>query len=420
MSACIRKTYNQIWICWIALLFLSNATSGAGLPASTSKELQQHELALASTTFVWRLSAEQRNMAMPTDRVEFMRKQLEKSDAAEYRRNGMTNAAQIQKLVQSNSKNFIEAVKQTTVHSSNVWQFSCNHQSVLVDGIVQPTKDNTYRYRQFYSSAAGLQVEDNDYSAARQTRLPDPIVWQTSGDSVRNFAPVVVGLNLFPEHFAMLIGLNPLAMHNAQWVVTAATPTFWTLKARVQYSNTPINVQLVLDRKRGNLPSEIQMMTGPSSETFTAKSYRRYRDEWVCDKVVYKKNAPGVALVIQNWTLQKITPSQPITVSLSQRRLVHDFRLIGQNLSWTDIQSEDTRQNSHVVYYVWPGEFPSLNDLKQMRQRQHPGESSPDVGQSGAGNPLSTANVIGSALPFAGGVLCLTGGVWMFKQRKAN
>ena len=79
----------------------------------------------------------------------------------------------------------------------------------------------------------------------------------------------------------------------------------------------------------------------------------------------------------------------------------------------------DSRFNK-IVSYRWTGKFPSDTEVTRIHEKQHPGEASPDMGQSGAGSATSAANMIGSAMPFAGGVLCLVGGVWMFKQRKAN
>jgi hypothetical protein len=419
MIRCISKMHRTVWICVFALFGLLGAAFGADLPASVDKELQHYEQSLQSTTFVWKLDAAQQNTALSAAKLKFVIERLEAIETAEYRKNGIKDESQIQKLVRGNIKSFTGAAKQTNIHSSDIWQFTREHQSVLVDGAVQYASNQKYFYRQFYAGEDGLQIEYNGrFGQARS--LPDPLVWQTSGDSVRSFAPVQEGLGLFPEHFAMLIGLNPLAMHNAHWSLTAATPISWVLKAQVLYSGTPLDVQLTLDRKHGNLPSVIQLKTDHATETFTANGFQQHQNGWICDKVVYKKDVPGLVSMSQVWTLQSLKPSKSLVVNLTPKRQVHDYRLIGRDLSWQDIQNNDTQHSKSIVYYAWPGHFPSLDILKKIYQRQNPGEASPDMGQAGTGNPLSASNMVGSAMPFAGGVLCLAGGVWMFKQRKAN
>jgi len=74
-------------------------------------------------------------------------------------------------------------------------------------------------------------------------------------------------------------------------------------------------------------------------------------------------------------------------------------------LSTSDVSQGTTqRMSNNVVYYAWTGNFPSIEQLKALYNKQHPGEASPD--------PKKT-----SSLPFIGGLMMLVGGVWMFRRR---
>lgn len=399
---CSVKPHEQFLVCLIALFTLLTQSWGAELPRAVGTGLQQHELNLQQTTFVWELSDETQHAAMPADEIADNQKQLKKSYAARYRRIGMTDETQIQKLVQQDLDRFTKAMKQSTTHYSNSWRFVRDSQSALVSGSVQYTSNTTYPFRQLYDGAEALLAEDT--SAGQPRLMSAPIVWRTSGESIRNFPPIIQGLNLSPEHLTLLAGLNPLAMHGVQWKLISTTPDTWTLEAQIEHANTPVDVQMMLDRKHDNVPAEIQMITGKASETFTAESFRHYQGVWICDKVLYKKDVPGVVSATQQWVLQSLEPSKPIIVNLPQGRRVHDYRLMGQDLNWQDIQNADTPNSKRLVYYSWPGHFLSLDELKQIYQKQHPGEATPD--------PKSSAS-----LPFVGGLLCLVGGVWMFKRR---
>lgn len=405
-TICVARICCRLVICLVALLAWAGKSWSADLPQSVSDGLQRHDSISQQTTFVWQLSEETQHTAMRPDELASNQKQLEKSYAAIYRRTGVTDEAQIRKLVQQNISLFTKAVGQSTISYSNSWRFVRDHQRLLISGAVQHTSRSTYAYRQFYDGSAALLVEDDDQTAGPHARsMSAPVIWRTSGESICNFAPVVQGLNVLPEHLAMLTGLNPLAMHGAQWKLVSTTPDTWTLKAQVEHADTPVDVQIILDRKHDNIPAEIQMITGKASETFTAQGFRQYQGGWICDKALYKKDVPGVVSATQQWVLQSLEPSKLISVNLPQRLQVHDYRLMGPDLNWQDIQNADTPNSKHLVYYSWPGQFPNLDELRQMYQKQHPGEASPDPGKTS------------SSLPFVGGLLCLVGGVWMFKRR---
>jgi hypothetical protein len=386
----------------VALLTLLNESSSADVPTNVNERLQKHELSLQQTTLVWRIDVDEQRVAMPLDDAASLRKQLEKSYAASFRKAGMRDETQIQKLVQEDMSGFTKAMNQTAFHYADSWEFAHDNQSVLVSGAIQYNSKIPYYFHQFYSGENALVVED---LPADQTRLMSPpVAWRTSGESIRNFSPVVQGLNLSPEHLALLIGLNPMAMHGAQWQLSSATPDNWILKTKVAHANSTVDVQMTLDRKHDNLPSEIKMMTDQTSETFSAESFRRYQNDWICDKVVYQKSVPGHISVTQHWVLQSLEPTKPLVVKVPSGNRVHDYRLMGQDLNWQDMQNEDAHGNKPLVYYSWPGQFPSLDELKQLYQKRHPGEATPDPQAS-------------SSLPVVGGLLCLVGGVWMFKRR---
>lgn len=420
----VAKRCKHIVICLIVLFAWAGKSWSADLPQNVGDGLQRHELNLQQTTFVWHLNDETRHAGMRPDAITSNQKQLEKSYADKYRSTGMTDEAQIRKLVQQNINLFTKAVGHSTTSYSSPWRFVRDHQLLLISGAVQHTSTVTDEYRQFYDGPTAMLVEDSDQTRATGPQsLSAPIIWRTSGESVRNFAPVVQGLNVLPEHLTMLTGLNPLAMHGTQWKLTSTTPDNWTLKAHVEQEDTPIDIQLTLDRKHDDLPLMIQMTTARRSDTFIAESFRRYRDSWVCDRVLYRKSIPGVVSAVQHWDLRSLETSNPVVVNLPPGVRVHDYRLMGQDLRQQDVMRADTRNNKRLVYYSWSGHFLSLDELKQVYQKQHPGEAAPDPNYSTSTSPGAlgvTSSMVGSFLPVAGGILCVGGGIWMFKHRRSE
>jgi len=409
-------------LCVFVSLTLSVVAWGDQIPQSLAVTLQQREQHLSSSTFNWQLTDTENHYPLfPPDKIRMMRIQGEKEWEQQFRRWGATKESEIKPAAIANTENMLKNFQGGLVNYSNKWLFERNGASTLVTGTTESLSGLVAAQQQYYDANLVLVAPVSSHQAdGRKVTPNDPVVWQAVGDGTRYSSPLITDLGLTPEHFAMLIGINPVTLHGANWQIISTTPSAWVIGTHITEGRFPCAIQVTLDRLRGNATSDIKIQKPEQSRDFHADSFRLYQGMWLPDKIHMTSHAAHFSDIKQNWVLLSITPSKAIQVHLSPLAFVHDYRLLGANLTQKTILNAETGQHHDIVMYQWKGHFPSMSDLENFHQHEHPGEASPDIGQAGASSPLSTASVIGSSLPFAGGVLLLTGGVWMFKQRKAN
>ncbi len=320
-----------------------------------------------------------------------------------------------------------EAGRGATFTSSTKWTFVRNGSETLVSGTRQLNKLNStdasiQEFRHYYNKNTGLVFNDGVVINGRKAKPVDPVVWSSNGEIIRLLSPATEGLGVEPEHFVLLTSTNPFLMYGNNWKVLSDTSSYWKLSLFTKQNGTlPVSIEMTLNKSQGNLPSDIEVSVNKGQSVTKAHvvEYRMYKSTPVVSRVILSEHESGVDKV-QDWRLLGVNPSNPISLAYSQKNPVHDFRLVGSNLSELAESRLTKRDRASVVLYRWPGQLPSIQRLRQLRDLQYPGEGAPDLGQNTIGTLASTASVFNSALPFAGGVLCLVGGVWMFKQRKAN
>ena len=387
--------------------FLWGAASGEQLPQSVVDTLKQREQHLSNSAFSWNRAIKEEDMGISPQQAQSMRASMQKNWEGVYRKQGMTDENMIRDSSRIMSDRLLKMMQGGLISYSNTWHFDRDGQRTLVKGTVQNIIGAVNDYSQLYDGTAMLVVNDQSRVAEGGSVSPgDPAVWQYPGDSIRYSIPQPLGLQLMPEHFAMLTGSMPLEIRGLDWNVVSATAGEWSLKARTKdgHDAEPLTVTMTLDRNHDNVPTEIRVKHYRWSEEFRSENLRHYQGEWITDKAIYTKEVPQSARVQQTWTLQSIAPTKPIVVELQHVRLVHDYRLLKGNVNRKTIRIAEMQHRRGIVYYPWVGRIPSLEELKALDKRQHPGEATPDPKTS-------------SSLPFAGGLLCLVGGVWMFKRR---
>lgn len=316
-------------------------------------------------------------------------------------------------------------MKGYTVIYPSIWAFERRHNSLLVSGSERFGPHFIGKYQHYYNDNAGLIVNEGSRdSAGKIIHVVDPVVWGCPGNCSDYRTSSKSGLTLLPEEISLLTGSNPLNLYNAKWALQSTTAHLWILETEVtKGEDAPFSVQMGLDRDHGGIPAFISITGHRWSTNLRSSSFKQYRGYWITERLELKDQMPGFREGRQEWTLQSIKPSTISSVVVPPHRIIHDYRLLGQMLTDDDVLGAEEHRNRNIIYYRWSGSFPSIGQLKELRQKLYPGEAAPDLGQSGStslGALASASNVIGSALPFAGGVLCLVGGIWMFKQRKVN
>lgn len=392
--------------CLLVALNFTNTAQAIPLPQGITNSLQQREERLSHFTYEWQLVDNQHILGLSPEQLATQKKAMETGWAARYRKEGITDEKLLRQYAQGATRDVIKFMGGGAVTYSNIWKFERDGPATLLTGTVQSLTDYTSTYRQYYNGDAALVVADSIHSTnGKSFSTFDPAVWGGTTESVRYASPVPQGLETTPEHLAMLANFNPIAVYGAEWSLTATTPDAWVITAQAMQNGYPITLQETLSRKYNAAPSEILTKGVGFSYSVHVRHFRQYQGEWIADQVDYTKDAPKFASETQTWTLQSINPSQPLTVVLSGHRPVHDYRLLGQNLSERTINNAERKgHNRDIVYYPWKGQFPSREELMSIHNKDHPGEATPDPKQA-------------SSLPFAGGLMMLVGGVWMFRRR---
>lgn len=402
------------WCCFfcpVIVLLLTHSGVAATSPQAISNVLDIREKNLSHLTFDWQNVYKEDDAPVPPQQIKAQQQSAEQQLPAQLKRLGITDEEGIKKEVQAMVEHYAEAGKAASYNSTTKWNFQHYGDQILVNGVRRldgqgSTQSASQYYRQFYDKNAGLIINDRNDINNISSQTIGSFAWASPSSSPCYRAPFADSLDLIPEHFVMLLSLNPLTMYGAHWKVISETPEDWTLTTEViQDDWQPFHITLTLSRSHGGAPARIETIVGDNKESIIVqtKSYRRYQEEWIADNVHVSDKWPGLEKD-QTWLLTDMKPSHPITV-LAPEKDVQDYRLVPTVLHGTVRPQLDGAERGDVISYKWPGKFPSLNELKKLRQQHNPGESSPDPGKTSA------------ALPFLGGVFCLVGGVWMFKRR---
>ncbi len=415
-------------LCSLAFVLCTSVSHADPIPASVVSMLQKREDVTKKLKFVWKQQEIFQSQGLKPETISRLQKQagtvpnkvlkehhISQSETSHWARD---EKQQISSLANNSA---------STSHST--WTFQRFGGQTLVTGSREVMPGTTAISTQYYNGANALLIYGSSQSTDGRNAAPlDPVEWSSSGEAIRFRCPFQDGLDLFPEHFVLLSSFNPLSMYGEQWSLVSQSSASWQIKAHIiKGSFAPFTVLINLSRSHDGLPSTVKIKSDnlPWSATMNVEGYKYYKGEWLCSQVNFTFDAPGILHRQQKWTLQSISESKPITVSVPHDRFIHDYRLIGKDLTTNNVLDAETKEQRDVALYHWSGQFPTLDDLKKMHQKQYPGEALPDSGQSSAVSPgLSTpaarASLTSSVLPFVGGVCCLVGGAWMFQHRRAK
>lgn len=351
------------------------------LPANVEDALQERAQALSHLTFTWQRSVHEKDFCVltPTQIVTMHKKGVEGFEA-DYRKQGLTDEVKIKQYAEENTQNIMAGLEGGSVDYTNTWTLQRDGPATLVSGTMQQFNGIIRTARQFYQNNLGLTVTDEFRSHGIEVSTQDATVWRTSGDSTSYPSPGAGGLDISPEHFALLAGSNPLVLRGINWKLQSQSAQFLVLKAGFMEEHTAWNATLTLAVKNGYAPSEVVVRAPRITERYTASHFRRYNGSWVSDRVEYSKDAPGFVQENQVWTLQTLTSSAPIEVAVPRNDTIRDFRFVGADLSFTDVMRAGMPQDSRfgkIITYRWLGGFPAHDAAIRMFEKQHSGEPVP-------------------------------------------
>ena len=334
----------------------------AAVPAPVMEALQARDKALSHLTFTWQRAVKETVLCTlsPAELAE-MKHKMEVGTAANYRKYGVTDEAQIKRDTQTATESVMTAMKGGSVAYSNIWSFQRDGSPLLLSGTVQTFYGFTGTYQHFYDGPAALTRSVSAHFSAGNVTMPPQhaVAYKTSGNSLY-YEPLSSGLDLEPEHLALLLGTNPLLLRGMTWTVQSQTPTVLTLKSHFATGYTGNSIQMTLAAKSGYAPTEIVVQSSGRTERWTAAHLRLYKGIWVSDKVTYFENVPRSSFTAQTWTLQTLAPSVPIAFSIPATQPVWDYRLVGADLperTFSHIGMQRDLNAAKVRRYAWPGQF---------------------------------------------------------------
>lgn len=291
---------------------------------------------------------------------------------SELRRGGLTDENSIQQMVQSSVDSVVQSGKGDVSTSVTPCTFERYDDQTLVTATrqLENTQDKSSEaYRYFYSSDAAMLINDGNVINDKKYPSSGTNVWKTSGKSTYYRSPNPDGIGLLPEHLAMLLGINPLKMHGAEWQMVSATKSAYQLHCNFTADNLlPIDVQMSLDRTHSNAPSEIRVsiLQGQETITLSAHNYKRYNGEWVPNELVSYNHLANLDIT-QNWEVKSLAASKPIALSVPPSMLIRDYRLAGSHIG--NLMMATNQEKKSIVVYHWPGHLPTLDDLKKIHDK---------------------------------------------------
>lgn len=366
-------------LCFAAASTVSAAAWGNPVPQSLADTLQHREQHFSSSTFNWQFTdVEFHHPLMTPEKIRATRIAIEKGWEEQFRKAGAKDENENKRAAIDNTEQALAVLQGGPVKYSNGWRFERSGASTLVTGTTKSLGGLATTQQQFYKGDLGLGVPlFSRLADGTKVSGIDPGVWRTAGDSIRYPDPLTWNLNLAPEHFAMLIGLNPLTLYGVDWQLLSTTAKAWVIKTHLNAGAFPATFQITLDRLHGGAPSDIKITKPRQIQEFHAEDFQLHEGVWFPSKVHVVSHAAEMLDIDQTWTLQSVLPSQPLRLTLKQPNPVHDYRLLGVGLSEKTIQSAEMGRRRGIVYYQWNGQFPSAGDIEKLHRRQHPGEATP-------------------------------------------
>lgn len=355
----------------------------------------------------------QRNFAILKERVA----QIAHNDALT---EGLTDEGSINKYVAQEVAMFVQANQPFSAQMTKVWHFEGHDGLVGVGGENQNSPFYLGKFLEYYGQGYGIAATLSGYDprTGKEVQPKSVEVWGCAGDCIRVRNPFSA-LLLNPEDFVMLMGKNPMKIYHDKWRLISETPDVWNVQGEVEEgNNSPFTIDMALSKVHGGVPSSIKIIRSVGLgarwiSEYQVKRWTQYQGEWLPAEVQYSYSQPSLVSYKRDWTLEASIPIKALNVWLPSGSDIADYRLLGKDLTANTVLNITDRQKRDLVTYQWRvvnHKLPSEEKLEGIRNTLHPGESTPDP------NRTSSARTFSPPF-FIGGILCLVGGVWMFKRR---
>ena len=350
------------------IIIMSHTTVASRLPDAVAQALSNRDMALDNTSFGWQRGFAFSQAGLPRDaRNRFLAQSLQNAQY-EADRQGYTDPKDRRDFVAQSVKDDMIVFDGVHFSATSQWQFRRTPSMISVAGQSDGINNLKIMYNQTYSDGWGAVINTGTNYPGSHTY--PPMIWAASGSAAYVNCPFQNQLDVQPEQFAMLMGLDPLKMYGARWELTNSDGSYVHLRSEVDSSNiSPVEISLTLDANRGYAPSQIEICNPGKriSISFTALSYRKFSGVWICDKADYEAKQSRNLTKKASWELQTVASTSTLQTDIKPGESVEDYRLLGDGAKASDVLKAVLPGGARPIQYRWPGHLPSLSELNSLR-----------------------------------------------------
>lgn len=394
----------------VATLATHAYAQSTSLPRDVDEKLKSREIALQHQQVDWELKQTTVQQSADAAAISKIQKELPDHIRRDLRKSfGITDTKIAQKYVDARVASAVELESAYKVEKDSIWHWSNDGSKISVSGEVQDSPSLLTGFTYYFCDDWGMYVntKSTDPKTGEKISLDKPSAWRNF-DGVLS-SPVANAPYLKPSDGVFLFARNPLNAYKSNWHTVSRTSSTLTLETEIiGKSSFPTKLSLNLDIAHGMAPSRLSIVHGRRQSVYQVEGFTKNKNIWLPKQVNYSLNTGNGTVSSSEWHYITAKPAGSIVITLVKgNEAVTDYRLLEDNLSPLALIDEQNKPNSKIVAYKWNGELPPYQQLQYLQKQQHPGESSPDPGKTSSSNFML----------LLGGMLCLVGGIWMFKRR---
>jgi hypothetical protein len=397
------QAFRKLGLTAALIMILSHMTLASPLSLEIDKSLSNRDRALQNVSFEWQRHYILDLAASPKSIYASSERQAEQNAQYKADKAGLTDPKERADYIADWIKSEMSGFYGVRIETDAPWHFRRSGDTISALGQMDGPDNFKVTYDQTYSDGWGAIINTGSNHPLRHNVPPQ--IWGAAGNAAYVNCPFQSELNIQPEHFAVLMGLNPLKMYGVKWDLLTSDDALIRLRASVESSNdSPAVVDLTLDPKHGYAPAEIDFrsVNRPMTVTFKALSYRKFCGEWICDKASYEMKLAEFLTKKATWELQTVGPSTKYASAIKDGETVMDYRLLGDQPKQADVLKAVMPGGSQPEYYSWPGHLPTLAELRTMH------------GSTEERGPVSPTTLV----MLITGIALIIGAVWWRMRRR--
>jgi hypothetical protein len=368
------------WMAYIGFVQVAVSMQMCTAAADTIHNLrltaEKRERALDGAFLVWSASSvfTERQQSQTAPNLSHIRRAAKAEAIAQLDRHRVLDAKRRAEYI---AIHVMERAGAATPGSSNwkgTWTFQRKGASSSCTGNCQSRWANRVYSRYFDGSlgvATNESVEDPRYPKHTKIVPLATSVWQCSGPCVSRRPPSEPGPAFGPEDWVVLLGHDPTRMHEVSWATVKVRQGRWILEGATPASSQLMqHIRIDLSMNHGAAPARLIVRRGGWISDIRVLSYRRSMGIWIPSRVERTMRWRGGEKERILWVLRRDSQGAAQQLVVPLRQAVVDVRLLGRNVSVSDLSAAERIKDPRIVRYRWTGSLPAIDELADIRDRQ--------------------------------------------------